>query len=34
MAETAGGVLVDTLIAWGVDTIFGMPRRRTDQSVP
>src|SRR5688500_1370080 len=25
MAETTGDVLVDTLIAWGVDTIFGMP---------
>jgi pyruvate dehydrogenase (quinone)/pyruvate oxidase len=25
MAETAGDVLVDTLIKWGVDTIFGIP---------
>ena len=25
MAETAGDVLVDTLIDWGVDTIFGIP---------
>ena len=25
MAETAGDILVDTLIAWGVDTVFGMP---------
>lgn len=25
MADTAGDILADTLIAWGVDTIFGMP---------
>ena len=25
MAETAADVLVDTLIDWGVDTIFGLP---------
>ena len=25
MAETAGDVLVETLIEWGVDTIFGIP---------
>src|SRR5918999_2634925 len=25
MAETAGDILVETLIAWGVDTVFGMP---------
>lgn len=25
MTETAGDILADTLIAWGVDTIFGMP---------
>ena len=25
MADTAGDVLVETLIAWGVDTIFGLP---------
>ena len=25
MAETAADLLVDTLIAWGVDTIFGLP---------
>ena len=25
MATTAGDLLVDTLIAWGVDTIFGLP---------
>jgi pyruvate dehydrogenase (quinone) len=25
MAETAGDILADTLIAWGVDTVFGMP---------
>lgn len=25
MAETAGDVFVDTIIGWGVDTIFGIP---------
>ena len=25
MAKTAGDVLVQTLIDWGVDTIFGIP---------
>src|SRR5688572_4070928 len=25
MAQTAGDILVETLIAWGVDTVFGMP---------
>ena len=25
MAKTAGDVLVETLIDWGVDTIFGIP---------
>src|SRR5438067_6959932 len=25
MAETAADLLVETLIAWGVDTIFGLP---------
>ena len=25
MAETASDVMVDTLIAWGVDTVFGLP---------
>ena len=25
MAETAGDILVETLIAWGVDTALGMP---------
>ena len=25
MAKTAGDVLVDTLLAWGVDTVFGIP---------
>ena len=25
MAETAGDILVETLVAWGVDTVFGMP---------
>lgn len=25
MSETTGDVLVDTLVAWGVDTVFGMP---------
>src|SRR3569833_3850795 len=25
MAQTAGDILVQTLIAWGVDTIFGIP---------
>ena len=25
MAKTAGDVLVETLIAWGVDTVFGIP---------
>src|SRR5262250_1883683 len=25
MAQTAGDVLVETLISWGVDTVFGIP---------
>src|SRR5204862_6880241 len=25
MSETASDVLVDTLLAWGVDTVFGIP---------
>jgi pyruvate dehydrogenase (quinone) len=25
MKSTAGDVLVDTLLAWGIDTVFGMP---------
>ena len=25
MAKTAGDVIVETLIDWGVDTIFGIP---------
>ena len=25
MSKTAGDILVDTLIAWGVDTVFGIP---------
>ena len=25
MAETAGDVFVDTIIDWGVDTVFGIP---------
>src|SRR5918994_1886166 len=25
MAQTTGDILVETLIAWGVDTVFGMP---------
>ena len=25
MAKTGGDILIETLIAWGVDTIFGIP---------
>ncbi len=25
MARTGGDILIETLIAWGVDTVFGLP---------
>ena len=25
MAQTAGDVLIETILAWGVDTVFGIP---------
>ncbi|MEP6717231.1 MAG: thiamine pyrophosphate-binding protein [Terriglobia bacterium] len=28
MSNTAGDILVETMLAWGIDTIFGIPRGR------